>query len=179
MIKAVDARDTRPPMYDSNGEFEPLFNAVNNCNLIDIGSKEQDERFTRLVNLFTLFIWGKIPYKVLFSNIKKIGDAESKNKEHEMKKRIRETNKVSEIDGIPIYKNRDLRYVDTRRALGNNPFVFICFDDLSSTYKVSTNTEFSKIVSLGDKENTEFLHPNGFIGGVFDLSKLKIKLEVK
>lgn len=173
LMVAVDARDTRVN-WDKNGNFEPLFNAVNDCNNIDIGSSDQDTMFLALVQLFTSYFKREIKYDTLFDNVSNFGAKNKLTKEKIMQKRFSDVIKIGMNGNIPMYKNKNLEYVDTS-LFGDKPFIFISFDSTQNNYSVSTNTNYCKIVDISDKV---FVHANGFFAKTNSLDNLKIEIEV-
>ena len=172
IISAVDARDTRVN-WDKNGKFEPLFNAVNDCNNIDIGSKDQYAMFLALVQIFTSYFKGEIEYEELFAKVSEIGATNKTKKEKIMKDRFSKVVKVGMIGNIPMYKNKNLEYVDTS-LFGDKPFIFISFDGTQNNYSVSTNTNYCKIVDINNKV---FVHANGFFAKTNSIDNLNIEIE--
>ena len=55
-----------------NGRFEQLFNAVNDCNELDVNSSEQNVMFKKLVDLFTDYFSDRITYAELQETVNKL-----------------------------------------------------------------------------------------------------------
>ena len=172
LVKAVDARDTRVN-WDKNGRFEPLFNAVNDCNKLEIQSSEQDIMFKKLVGLFTDYFSDRISLIELQETVTKIGDKNKKIKNAIMADRFSNIEKIGMNGSIPIYQNDNLEYVDTK-LFGNNPFIFISYDKGQDNYSIATNTDYCKIVGIS---NPVFIHANGFFAKTKSLDDLVIDIE--
>jgi len=155
-IKAVDARDTFVN-YDKDGKYTPLFNNVNSCNLLDINSKEQDDRFSELVELFVLYFSNTITYSELFTKIEKIAKKEKAVTDNIYSARKKTLKCIVEENDLKVYAVKNLGYVPFY-DLGVD--AFLMFDDLQDCYSLQVNTEKYKII---DVENKIFIHSNGFI----------------
>jgi len=169
-IKAVDSRDTFVN-YDREGKYVNLFNNISSCNKMDVNSKEQDERFLELVELFTIHFLGEISYTDLEKAIEKIAEDEKVIADKVYKSRMETLDTVITVEDLEVYAVKDFEYVPMYMI---DAKVFVMWDDLQKCWSVQVDTEFYKILS-GSK--SKFIHANGFIGK-FDKGEVKL-LDVK
>jgi len=172
LIQAVDQRDTRVG-WNKDGEYEIVFNAVNDCNKLDIESTAQDKIFKTLVGLFTDYFGDKITYTELQKKVIIIGNKNKKIKNDIMRDRFKKVVKIGMNGSIPIYKHENLEYVDTQ-FFGDTPFIFLSHDAIQQNYSVITNTKYSKIICISEKV---FVHANGFFAKTNSLDNLVLDIE--
>jgi len=181
LVTAVDARDTRVE-YDKwqNVEFcqdvtfDELFNSISSCNQLDIASKEQDDMFDTLTDLFTKYFKGDIEACELFETIANLASKTQQDAEQEINK-IKDTIKVS---GQFVYFENFESFPMAAKWLWDNGYgtkIFVSYDKLQNNWTYQVNTNIQKIVSVS---NTVFVHTNGFISkSLDDMDTVVIDLE--
>ena len=172
LIEAVDKRDTRVN-WSKNGKFETFFNSISDCNELDIYSKKQEITFERLVNLFKRYFSIEFSLGYLQLSIVEIGNENKKIKSIIMADRFSNVEKIGMVKNIPIYRNKELEYVDTR-LFENKPYIFISYDEYQGNYSISTNTNYCRIVNVS---NAIFIHANGFFAKTKSIDDLVIDIE--
>jgi len=158
-IKALNVRDTRVG-FTSNSVYDNALNAITKCNSINPDSKEQEEIFTKLLDLVTRLI-----KSILIKNVNKYTEAvkelEELAKSSDEKNnvfRFREAN-VKVIDNALICKF----YPNWRKISRKLKRPFIIPGDVNGQYKILADTN---VVFIATANDLTFLHPRGFLAVV-------------
>lgn len=165
-IVAVDARDTRVN-WDKEGKYEPIFNAINNCNHFDLGSKEQDELFIKMVDLVAHYLSSNIDEEVLLYELNLISYEMIEIKDKLNQERFKgmlvfaiatPPNHVTIMGAVcpdNAYVSRE--YLDEQ---GLQHAILCVYDSVQDNYSYLVNTDYIKIIDISDKI---MVHPNNFM----------------
>jgi hypothetical protein len=170
-IKQVDARDTRVN-YDPENKYEPILKLINKCNLVDVKSKEQDERFKDLV-----FI---VAYDVLHPLAEGLEPILNRLETMAAKTQAANAEEFSRREKISyINKNGDSiaywygKYYPTWiNDLCYTAPLFV-YGEWGKT-KVMCNTDICTIVDIS---NREFIHANGFLAVANSFKEVIVRIK--
>jgi len=181
LVTAVDARDTRVEydkwknsIFCQDVTFDMLFNAISGCNQLDIASKEQDDMFNTLTDLFTKYFKGTIEACELYKTISEIAS----NTQKEAESKINKIKNTVKVKGQFVYFEDFQSFPMAAKWLWDNGYgtkIFVSYDKLQNNWTYQVDTDVQKIVSVS---NTVFVHTNGFIAkSLDDMDTVVIDLE--